>query len=163
MKSTGVVRRIDELGRIVIPKEIRKNLGIREGENLEIFIEENKIVLQKQMIMDNAKQITEKLVNLVLDIYDINITVTNRDSVVISTDSDIKVDEKISNKLVKIMVVPCCLKLIGMWLRKYWSSWNSFMTVLLHYLVFIILPVLLFCTMFWRLQLIYMLVKEILI
>lgn len=103
MKSTGIVRRIDELGRIVIPKEIRKNLGIREGENLEIFIEENKIVLQKQMVMDNAKQITEKLVNLVLDIYDINIIVTNRDSVVISTDSDIKVNEKISNKLVKIM------------------------------------------------------------
>ena len=38
MKSTGVVRRIDELGRIVIPKEIRRNLGIRDGENIEIFI-----------------------------------------------------------------------------------------------------------------------------
>ena len=35
MKATGVVRRIDELGRIVIPKELRKNLRIREGENIE--------------------------------------------------------------------------------------------------------------------------------
>ena len=35
MKATGVIRRIDELGRIVIPKEIRKNLRIKEGENLE--------------------------------------------------------------------------------------------------------------------------------
>lgn len=103
MKSTGIVRRIDELGRIVIPKEIRKSLGIREGENLEIFIDENKIVLQKQMIMDSAKQITEKLVSLVLDIYDINIIVTNRESVIISTNDVINVNDKISNKLVKIM------------------------------------------------------------
>jgi len=35
MKATGIVRRIDELGRIVIPKEIRKTLRIKEGENLE--------------------------------------------------------------------------------------------------------------------------------
>ena len=48
MKATGVVRRIDELGRIVIPKEIRKNLRIKEGENLEIFIDEkDNIVLKK--------------------------------------------------------------------------------------------------------------------
>ena len=45
MKSTGVIRRIDELGRIVIPKEIRKNLGIREGDNLEILIENDKLTL----------------------------------------------------------------------------------------------------------------------
>ena len=37
MKATGVVRRIDDLGRIVIPKEIRKTLRIKEGEPLEIF------------------------------------------------------------------------------------------------------------------------------
>ena len=39
MKATGVIRRIDELGRIVIPKEIRKNLRIKEGENLEIYVD----------------------------------------------------------------------------------------------------------------------------
>ena len=38
MKSTGVVRRIDDLGRIVIPKEIRRSLRIREGDSLEIYI-----------------------------------------------------------------------------------------------------------------------------
>ena len=47
MKPTGVTRRIDELGRIVIPKEIRRNLGIRNGENLEIFIEGDSILLRK--------------------------------------------------------------------------------------------------------------------
>lgn len=42
MKS-GIVRRIDELGRVVIPKEIRKTMRIREGEELEIFVDDDKI------------------------------------------------------------------------------------------------------------------------
>ena len=37
--STGIVRRIDELGRIVVPKEIRKNLRLKNGDNLEIVVE----------------------------------------------------------------------------------------------------------------------------
>ncbi|MBR4874861.1 MAG: AbrB/MazE/SpoVT family DNA-binding domain-containing protein, partial [Clostridia bacterium] len=39
MKATGVVRRVDDLGRIVIPKEIRRTMRIREGEPMEIFVE----------------------------------------------------------------------------------------------------------------------------
>ena len=39
MKATGIIRRVDDLGRVVIPKEIRRNLHIREGEPLEIFTE----------------------------------------------------------------------------------------------------------------------------
>ena len=47
MKATGVVRRIDDLGRIVIPKEIRKTLRIREGDPLEIFTDkEGEIILR---------------------------------------------------------------------------------------------------------------------
>ena len=39
MKATGIVRRVDELGRIVIPKEIRRNLGIKEGDPLEMYLD----------------------------------------------------------------------------------------------------------------------------
>lgn len=39
MKATGIVRRIDDLGRVVIPKEIRRSLGINEGEPLEIYLD----------------------------------------------------------------------------------------------------------------------------
>ena len=47
MKSTGVVRRVDELGRIVLPIEIRKNLDIENRDAVEIFIENDKIILKK--------------------------------------------------------------------------------------------------------------------
>ena len=48
MKATGIVRRIDDLGRIVVPKEIRRILRIREGDNMEIFTDaEGGIVLKK--------------------------------------------------------------------------------------------------------------------
>ena len=47
MKATGIVRRIDELGRIVIPKEIRRVLRIREGDPIEIFTDADGVVLKK--------------------------------------------------------------------------------------------------------------------
>lgn len=47
MKATGIVRRIDDLGRIVIPKEIRRNIGLREGEAMELFLEDNCVCFKK--------------------------------------------------------------------------------------------------------------------
>ena len=47
MKSTGIVRKVDELGRIVIPRELRRTLGIEIKDPLEIFVEGEKIVFQK--------------------------------------------------------------------------------------------------------------------
>ena len=47
MKSTGIVRKIDELGRIVLPKELRSTLKIHERDSLEIFVEDSMIVLKK--------------------------------------------------------------------------------------------------------------------
>ena len=47
MKSTGIVRKVDELGRIVLPIEIRRNLDIAERDELEIFMENDQIILQK--------------------------------------------------------------------------------------------------------------------
>lgn len=47
LKSTGIVRRIDDLGRVVIPMELRRTLGIAESDPLEIFVEEDRIVLRK--------------------------------------------------------------------------------------------------------------------
>ncbi len=47
MKSTGVVRKVDELGRIVIPIELRRTMGIEEKDALEIYVDGEKIILKK--------------------------------------------------------------------------------------------------------------------
>ncbi|AQS54450.1 MAG: AbrB/MazE/SpoVT family DNA-binding domain-containing protein [Novibacillus thermophilus] len=47
MKSTGIVRKVDELGRVVIPIELRRTLGISEKDALEIYVDEERIVLKK--------------------------------------------------------------------------------------------------------------------
>ena len=66
MRATGIVRRIDDLGRVVIPRELRKNCGIKEGDPLEIFITyEGDILLRKytfslDRIIDHLKsQLTD--------------------------------------------------------------------------------------------------------
>lgn len=53
MKATGIVRRIDDLGRVVIPKEIRRNMNIREGDPLEIFIEDGGVVFKKYSLLSS--------------------------------------------------------------------------------------------------------------
>ncbi|KMQ22710.1 AbrB/MazE/SpoVT family DNA-binding domain-containing protein [Bacillus thuringiensis] len=47
MKSTGMTRKVDELGRVVLPIELRRTLGIVEKDPIEIFVEDDKIILQK--------------------------------------------------------------------------------------------------------------------
>ena len=61
MKSTGIVRKVDELGRIVLPIELRRTLDIAERDSLEIFVSEDTIVLKKFqptcVFCDSAKNI----------------------------------------------------------------------------------------------------------
>jgi transcriptional pleiotropic regulator of transition state genes len=47
MRSTGIVRKIDELGRVVIPMEMRRSMTIEDGDAFEIFVDEDRIVLSK--------------------------------------------------------------------------------------------------------------------
>ena len=69
MKSTGIVRQIDHLGRVVIPKELRNTLGIQDKDPLEIFVEGDRIVLRKYHptcifcgAEDNVTEYRDKLV-----------------------------------------------------------------------------------------------------
>ncbi len=47
MKATGIIRRVDDLGRIVLPKELRQTMGIRTGDPMEIYIDADNIILRK--------------------------------------------------------------------------------------------------------------------
>ena len=69
MMATGIVRRVDDLGRVVIPKEIRRTMGIKEGEPLEIYVdhETNSVVFRKYMKVS----FSEALSNLIED-YEID-------------------------------------------------------------------------------------------
>ena len=82
MKTTGVVRRIDDLGRIVIPKEIRRTLRIRDGESLEIFVEDEMIALKKYSSMNDLNDICRDLVNTINQTLSKNVLITDRDKVI---------------------------------------------------------------------------------
>lgn len=53
-KATGIVRKIDELGRVVIPKELRRVYGIKEGDAMEIFVDNDEIILRKYTPSDGC-------------------------------------------------------------------------------------------------------------
>lgn len=83
MKATGVVRRIDELGRIVVPKEIRKTLRIREGENLEIYTDSNdQIILKKFSYMKRVDDFAQQFTDSIYSLIKKNILITNTDNIV---------------------------------------------------------------------------------
>ena len=83
MKATGIVRRIDELGRIVVPKEIRRTLRIREGDPLEIFTDKDgEIVLKKYSPIGELSIFAQEYVDASAQILGCPVCVTDRDQIV---------------------------------------------------------------------------------
>jgi stage V sporulation protein T len=82
MKSTGVVRRVDELGRIVIPKEIRRTLKIRDGEELEIYVENDMIFLRKFSKIFDLSEVSRKIIDVANSLINKTILICDRDYVV---------------------------------------------------------------------------------
>ena len=81
MKTTGIVRRIDELGRIVIPKEIRKSLRIKEGESLEILIDNEDIILKKYSVIKNLNNFAQNITDSIYYFIKNNILITDTNSI----------------------------------------------------------------------------------
>ena len=80
--SSGIVRRIDELGRIVIPKEIRKNLRIKNGDNLEILVEGENITLRKYSQIENATDMANVYAESFYQVLKYNVIITDTDKVI---------------------------------------------------------------------------------
>lgn len=83
--TSGIVRRIDNLGRVVIPKEIRKTLKIKENEQVEINVLNDNIVLNKYSDIHEYDKSINNLINIIKSVYDRDIIITNLDKIVLTT------------------------------------------------------------------------------
>ena len=106
MENIGITRRIDELGRIVIPKEIRKNLKIKSSDELEIKVIDNKVILSKYDGLEQEKIVNELLVSVNKETGK-NVLYTSKERIVdkvlndyknIESDLDINIYKKINNR-----------------------------------------------------------------
>ena len=83
MKATGIVRRIDDLGRVVIPKEIRRTLRLRDGDPMEIFTDrEGTVILKKYSPIGDISDIAEEFAESAGRILGSTAVITDRDQVV---------------------------------------------------------------------------------
>lgn len=83
MKATGIVRRIDDLGRIVIPKEIRKTFHIKESDPMEIFINgDGEIILKKYSPIGEMSSFAQSYADSLAQVSEHMVLITDRDSVV---------------------------------------------------------------------------------
>ena len=83
MKATGIVRRIDDLGRVVIPKEIRRTLRIREGDPLEIFTSKNgEVVFKKYSPFSELTAFAAEYVSALQAVSGFGCAITDRDIVI---------------------------------------------------------------------------------
>ncbi|MBP3703430.1 MAG: stage V sporulation protein T [Lachnospiraceae bacterium] len=91
VKATGITRRIDELGRIVIPKEIRRTLRIREGDPLEIFTDkEGGVILRKYSPIGELGEIAKEYAEAVAGVAKCTVCITDRDTIIAAAGPDKK-------------------------------------------------------------------------
>ncbi|MFD2216980.1 MULTISPECIES: stage V sporulation protein T [Bacillaceae] len=81
MKATGIVRRIDDLGRVVIPKEIRRTLRIREGDPLEIFVDrDGEVILKKYSPISELSDFSKEYADAIYDSLGHPVLICDRDT-----------------------------------------------------------------------------------
>lgn len=106
MKATGIVRRIDDLGRVVIPKEIRRTLRIREGDPLEIFTDrEGEVILKKYSPIGELSEFAKEYVESLHSSMEHVTCIADRDSIIAVAGAPKKelLEKRVSSALEKIM------------------------------------------------------------
>ena len=102
MKSTGVVRRIDSLGRVVLPKEIRKTLKLSSGDLLQIFIEKNQIIFEKYSPLSTFDKTTGSVIESLSRVTQLPVVITDNEKVVSAVgEAKALKDEKLSQEMIK--------------------------------------------------------------
>ena len=90
MQDTGIVRRIDELGRVVIPKELRRTLRIREGDPLEIYTQNDQLVFKKYSPLAGLTENASAVADGIKEITECACLITDTDKVLYVSDGRIK-------------------------------------------------------------------------
>lgn len=106
MKATGIVRRIDDLGRVVVPKEIRRTLRIREGDPLEIFTDrEGEIILKKYSPIGEMSLFAKQYADSLGQVSGCTVCITDRDQVIAAAGSGKKefIEHSVSRQLEDLM------------------------------------------------------------
>ena len=89
MKVTGIVRRIDDLGRVVIPKEIRRTMRIREGDPLEIFTtRDGEVIFKKYSLIGGLEDFAAQFCDILARSSEFTAVITDRDSVIATAGPD---------------------------------------------------------------------------
>lgn len=101
MKSTGVVRRLDELGRIVIPKEIRKRLKIDSSDLVDIYIDEENIVLKKYHPLDNSYEYVFDFCKSIKETYNVDIVLSDKNKIIYNTYDEMLNNCQLDEELIK--------------------------------------------------------------
>ena len=103
MKETGVVRRLDELGRIVIPKEIRRRLKIENSDLVDIFTDEDRIILKKYYPLDHDIKVVASFLDCIKKSYGSDIVLADKTKIIYNTfNSDLNGEELDSSLLNRI-------------------------------------------------------------
>ena len=106
MKATGIVRRIDDLGRVVVPKEIRRVLRIREGDPLEIYTgTSGEVILKKYSPINELSQFADEYAESVSKVLGATIIVSDTDQVISAWGANKKefADKKVDSELDRII------------------------------------------------------------
>ena len=105
MKATGIVRRIDELGRVVIPKEIRRTLRIREGDPLELFTDRDELMLKKYSPIASVERFAEGTAKSLNEQSGYLAAISDTDNVVSASGQGKKglTGKSLSEKMIEIM------------------------------------------------------------
>lgn len=123
IKEIGSIRKLDDLGRIVIPKSVREMLNMEQGDNIEFYVENNKVILKKSSVLDIHEEEVYKLLQLYYSKYYRSSVVLENGKVIVEYGKDVNlIKQFIENKRINTMNKKVVMKIN--YLDKYYYVTN---------------------------------------
>ncbi len=103
MKTTGIIRRIDDLGRVVIPKELRRTMRFREGEELEIAVGSDGLILRKYSALDGFSDFVPDYGEAMSRALNCEVVITDNEKIIYPVKSDENADRELTDEFRKLL------------------------------------------------------------